>query len=267
MLLPRFPCLFRAVLFSSACLLLAPALPARAEAPPAAQPRSWLNPLRYRDEALGALAKVRPPEIMEMVLALVTGSEMGPGDGWFHPGQSRYGWAWLAARHGKGPKDQITAKEFHGPADLFERLDRNGDGVLTADDFDWSERSPYQRLGQMAGQWFALLDGDGNGRITKEEWDAFFSRASKGKGYVTPEDLRRALQPPKPPERPKDAPPMPVVLFKGLWDGELGSHHEGPSIGDRAPNFMLPTHDGREYVTLADYRGKKPVVLVFGSFT
>ena len=32
--------------------------------------------------------------------------------------------------------------------------------------------------------------------------------------------------------------------------------------GDLAPPFVLPAHDGRE-VALADYLGRKPVVLVF----
>jgi len=25
---------------------------------------------------------------------------MGPGEGWFHAGQSRHSWKWLAERHG-----------------------------------------------------------------------------------------------------------------------------------------------------------------------
>jgi peroxiredoxin len=41
----------------------------------------------------------------------------------------------------------------------------------------------------------------------------------------------------------------------------------GPRIGQRAPDFVLRTHDGKQRIALTDYLGKKPVVLVFGSFT
>src|SRR5205807_475518 len=64
------------------------------------------------------------------------GIDMGPGDGWFKPAESRYSWKWLSARH--GGKDKIPAKEFDAPPELFARLDRDRDGSLTAADFDWS---------------------------------------------------------------------------------------------------------------------------------
>ncbi len=37
--------------------------------------------------------------------------------------------------------------------------------------------------------------------------------------------------------------------------------------GDIAPDFTLKSPDGKQTVTLSDYRGKKPVALVFGSYT
>ena len=39
--------------------------------------------------------------------------------------------------------------------------------------------------------------------------------------------------------------------------------------GASAPDFALPRHDnsGRERVTLSSFRGQRPVVLVFGSYT
>lgn len=38
-------------------------------------------------------------------------------------------------------------------------------------------------------------------------------------------------------------------------------------LGDEAPNFKLRTQDGQREVELSSFKGKKPVVLVFGSFT
>lgn len=37
--------------------------------------------------------------------------------------------------------------------------------------------------------------------------------------------------------------------------------------GDRAPDFALSSPNGKQTVRLADYRGQKPVVLIFGSYT
>jgi peroxiredoxin len=38
-------------------------------------------------------------------------------------------------------------------------------------------------------------------------------------------------------------------------------------VGDAAPDFTLATHDHTSQVTLSSFRGQKPVVLVFGSYT
>ncbi len=40
-----------------------------------------------------------------------------------------------------------------------------------------------------------------------------------------------------------------------------------PKAGDLAPDFTLRDASGEGAVTLSDFRGKRPVVLVFGSFT
>ncbi|MBI9044977.1 MAG: hypothetical protein JEZ06_10855 [Anaerolineaceae bacterium] len=40
-----------------------------------------------------------------------------------------------------------------------------------------------------------------------------------------------------------------------------------PRTGDLAPDFTLYDIEGQDSVTLSDFRGKKPVALVFGSFT
>lgn len=37
--------------------------------------------------------------------------------------------------------------------------------------------------------------------------------------------------------------------------------------GDVAPDFTLPTLDRRQSLTLSSFRGERPVVLVFGSYT
>ncbi|MDO8545466.1 MAG: redoxin domain-containing protein [Opitutaceae bacterium] len=44
-------------------------------------------------------------------------------------------------------------------------------------------------------------------------------------------------------------------------------HPETLKAGDAAPDFTLTSHDGKQTVRLADFRGAKPVVLIFGSYT
>src|SRR5262245_44146797 len=109
---------------------LASAAPPPATKPPASSrpARGYLDPLFYRDAVLGSLASLGEREIVQMLSAVVNGSQMGPGEGWFHPGQARYDWKWLAARHGVNRDGGITLKEFKGPRELFDRLDRDRDG-------------------------------------------------------------------------------------------------------------------------------------------
>lgn len=222
-------------------------------------------------------AKPRMSEAAEMVWAILKGSNMGPGDGWFHPGQSRYDWKWLAERLDKDKNGRITRDEFPGNDARFARLDRNKDGVITAEDLDWSDRSPLARQSMIPGFWFRMYDQDGNGKLSAKEWEAIFLHASKGKGFLTVDDLRDAL-PTSPPPRPATPPPAATatrpsdapttrILLKGLLEGEIGSFNEGPQLNDVAPPFTLKSYDGQREVALADARGKKPVVLIFGSFT
>ena len=40
-----------------------------------------------------------------------------------------------------------------------------------------------------------------------------------------------------------------------------------PKVGDLAPDFTLSDISGTKSVSLSDFRGQKPVALVFGSYT
>ncbi len=59
--------------------------------------------------------------------------------------------------------------------------------------------------------------------------------------------------------------------FAPEWSGvprtrDFAYGEGGPELGDPAPDFRLPSTSGEE-LALSSFRGKKPVVLVFGSFT
>ncbi|HLX45521.1 MAG TPA: hypothetical protein VKR43_18880 [Bryobacteraceae bacterium] len=55
-----------------------------------------------------------------------------------------------------------------------------------------------------------------------------------------------------------------VLPFQPLWMGaRAGKLH----VGQEAPVFVLKTADGGSEVRLDSFRGKRPVVLIFGSYT
>lgn len=57
---------------------------------------------------------------------------------------------------------------------------------------------------------------------------------------------------------------MMVLPFETLWMRARGGRL---ATGDMAPDFRLPTLNRQEMVQLSSFRGSKPVVLVFGSYT
>jgi len=55
-----------------------------------------------------------------------------------------------------------------------------------------------------------------------------------------------------------------VIPLKQLWFLARAGHLQ---VGDPAPEFSLPTVDRKTRVRLSSFRGHKPVVLIFGSYT
>ena len=55
-----------------------------------------------------------------------------------------------------------------------------------------------------------------------------------------------------------------VMPFETLWNHTRAGHLQ---VGDLAPDFELPRHDGDGLVRLSDFRDNRPVVLIFGSYT
>jgi len=55
-----------------------------------------------------------------------------------------------------------------------------------------------------------------------------------------------------------------VMPFETLWNATRAGHL---AAGDVAPDFDLATVDGTSRVRLSSFRGQRPVVLIFGSYT
>lgn len=214
-----------------------------------------------------AFAGGTQPEAVKMLLAIARGSRMGPGEGWFGPAATRFTWKWLTDLHGLQEGDFISADKFSGAEQWFNRLDRNKDGRITADDLDWSERNSWVQQSYLVNRLFRRIESNGDGALTRDELNKFFDAAAGGKERLTSEELRDALLSGGSTSfLPGDA-PSPEMLMRGLFAGEVGSLNEGPNLNTRAPDFSLKTHDGTKTIRLADLIGKKPVVLTFGNFT
>jgi hypothetical protein len=61
--------------------------------------------------------------------------------------------------------------------------------------------------------------------------------------------------------------PMPayfIIPFETFWTRARAGTVQP---GETAPDFQLPTLDHKSEIQLSSFRGKQPVVLVFGSYT
>ena len=273
------------------CLLLAALIPATlfgqeakppsaGEAPPvAADPASLativekLSPESRKafGEMLAADWKDRP-EWAEMLIAMLKREPINLGVGWFQPGVPKYDWKWLAAKldvnkDGLISKDELP-QDAPYPEMFLSRLDRDGDGELRSADFDFFSRQPLTTPQMLSRFLSAVIDTDSNGRITPEELQNWLKGADKDKaGFLTVDDVlddfNRAIADLN---SGGDDMPSPDKMLSMFFRGELGVWGAGPKPGEDAPDFTLPTHDGKETITLSKSRGK-PVILIFGSFT
>lgn len=210
------------------------------------------------------------PEWADMLIALLKGEGMGPGAGWFKPSEKKYDWQWLSDRFdadsdGKISPEELGVKEA-GSDQFFARLDRDNDGFLRPADFDYFGRQAATPPLMMSQYMAVLFDTDSNGRITPEELAAFLKRADADKtGFITADDLYIQLTRMFADGGGSDM-PRPERMLPMFFKGEFGVLESGPALGEAAPDFTLPLHDGSGSVTLSKSRGK-PVILIFGSFT
>jgi hypothetical protein len=210
-------------------------------------------------------------EARAMLDHILSGSRLGPGEGWFAlaHAQTRFGWDDVQQTYDANADEQVAADEFPGSEEDFARLDRDGDQVLTAKDFDWNEHSLSPSPGFML---FFQADRDANGKITREEFaDLFESLDTTSQGFLSLDELRDQFQPPseeasaqqraRRPDRPSRS-----TLVLALQQQEIGSLQSGPALNEPAPDFTLTSLDGGE-VTLSQEIGEQPIVLIFGNFT
>ena len=143
----------------------------------------------------------------------------------------------LAAAAVAGAADDQQPPKAFDLDQFIKEHDKNKDGVL--DRSEWPERLK---------EVFDRIDGDKDGKLRRDELNPIQDRLArqfgegKGKGGGRPGEV---ITPPARGER----------------------HEDKLKEGDPAPDFSLPLADGKQEVKLSSFRGKKPVVLIFGSYT
>ncbi len=236
------------------------------------------------DLMAGVLASVpeeEQPEWLLMFVDILRGSQLGPNDGWFSKptGGSRFDWEGVRAEFDHDQNESVTGDEWSGLPNDFTGLDQDGNGSITASDFDWSAHALSFSPG--VGLYY-IADPDSNGKVTRAEFNALFERIDDEElGFVSQNELVELLDssmfdrmissegpkgsgPPPPPNGPSKA-----TLIKGLFNQEIGALQPGPKVGDRAPDFTLETVEGDQEIQLSEYQSElgKPVVLILGNFT
>lgn len=213
---------------------------------------------------------------------------MGIGNGWYKAPAKAFDWAWLRATFDNSPRNNRVSRrelpDFVTDAQ-FKVLDRDDNGSITSADLRW-KNNHIMEGNNPSNFIFNRLDADMNGRVTRNEFEKFFEKNADGFDFLTPDDLKRGLN--LPPlnamtgsgQQPRNF-SMPVPRRWQMLDmflrGDLGNLEPGPEVGDDAPDFNLPLlvrneaeHKlelSTERVVLSDAKGKRPVVLIFGSFT
>ncbi len=61
---------------------------------------------------------------------------------------------------------------------------------------------------------------------------------------------------------------LPAVAQYPTQPGNTSGHNQDLlQVGGLAPDFKLKTKDGKQQIQLSAFRGKRPIVLIFGSYT
>ena len=142
---------------------------------------------------------------------------------------------------------EISRDEWRGPPQFFDRMDQDGDGVISAKEIEgMSNRAGRGQRGQRPGQRGGglqpdAMDKDKDGKISKQELADWFEKGDKnGDGFVDKDEWAAASS------------------GRVLRD-------PAPKVGDAAPKVSAKSLVGMDTVDLAQMT--RLTVLIFGSHT
>ena len=109
------------------------------------------------------------------------------------------------------------------------------------------------------------FDEDKDGKVSKDEFPGrteMFDRVDENKdGFIDESEINK--RPPGGGGRGSSMRPP----SGGRPPGVHAREDKGPKVGDVAPSFKLASLDGKEEFELKTFKGARPVVLLFGSYT
>ena len=116
----------------------------------------------------------------------------------------------------------VTRAEWQGSDQSFRQQDRNGDGILSGDEVRVAQGADVANV-------FALVDLDGDGRVTTQEWRGAFTQIDLNRdGLLTEDELWS-----------RRTPPVLTQAFqagrdRGLNDGRQAGREDrdGPGVWD-----------------------------------
>ena len=244
----------------------------------------------------------KQPRCCEVVR--VVASEPSLPDGPYARDARQSAWEYLRGKYDADGDGRIAKGEYDRGEDAFARLDKNADGAITEDDLG---PGPVHGLmvRMILLQWFQ--DDANPMVIERAELERGFDAVdANDDGALTSAELKARMDSHAAhvPMLPKPPPGMdPFLSVQMLVDAEskarvrrdamlawfderakdgawspMGNRRRGPppggrrppqgaAVGEPAPDFTLTSPDGDTTVTLSDFRDKRPVALVFGSYT
>ncbi|MAE77919.1 MAG: hypothetical protein CMJ85_13740 [Planctomycetes bacterium] len=208
-------------------------------------------------------------------------------------GQGRV-WEFLAKKYDKNKDGKIAVAEYDRGEAKFRTYDKDGDGILTKADFEGAggrgggrrQMRPEQMLPRLARR----ADKDQSGDVTGKEWAAFVEQHAGGdleSLFGTGRTAQRMMRmlgslvdTSDDGEVQKDELAALFAKLDKNKDGSLGRNEMGrnqrggqqtqrvPQRGEVAPDFDLPLVESvKQTLRLSNFRGKRPVALIFGSYT
>ena len=195
-------------------------------------------------------------------------------------------WSVLAERYDKNGDGRITAEEYPRGKAKFVAYDADTDGVLTAADFEEVGGMDFGRM--RLGRSIMAADLDESGDVEAEEWKAWLDSLGADRDGVIPESEFKAPESGRRGggrsaslDRDGDGKlelsdlELVYILVDTNGDGDLDAHElsgrpyqVAAKVGRKAPDFELAlAKDVERKVRLSSFAGKRPVALVFGSYT
>lgn len=211
-------------------------------------------------------------------------------------------WDHIKKTYDKDGDGKVTFTEYTRGKRGFENLDKDRDGVLTSDDFgrrtggrnnrarpESKVSDTARQIGDMFG---SFINTDGQPGISKTDWAGLIKTLKPGEDGVVPKDhfsfvmgkagqgrmggfangrLSRLLDSDGDKKVTVDEINAAFKKMDSDGDGTIEVESEiimPPGVGEKAPDFTLPFAGApKKTLTLSSFQGKKPVCLIFGSYT